>query len=390
MALPPAWKVRRELARIGDKLSLAAHRWLYDPLRKPVYDLTWRWRQTITTGSLPLTDRVAVFVVYQPKGVPPSIFLTLEHLWQNRFAPLVVSNGPLRPEDRRLLASKAALVIERPNVGYDFGAYRDGIRHLWSLKHDLSLLVLMNDSTWFPLRRDDDSLARMEALEADLAGHVFKTEDEKKSENDHVESHLLMISRAFLQSGDFHRFWSGFRMSDNRPTTITLGEKAFTQLAIRSRRSIRTLLGRERLMSILDELDDDQLEAVLKHTIDSFSRRQADLSKVRRLFAAGEPWRDEYLQWSDTSLRNSRSFLLSAAFIMPALVYGRMGFAKKANDIRFHMAREELLDLEASGLIPPVADEVRLEIAEAVRKWVPPQGEESTMRPRMAAKAQVG
>lgn len=390
MALPPAWKVRRELVRIGDKLSLAAHRWLYDPLRKPVYDLTWRWRQTITTGSLPLTDRVAVFVVYQPKGVPPSIFLTLEHLWQNRFAPLVVSNGPLRPEDRRLLAAKAALVIERPNVGYDFGAYRDGIRHLWSLKHDLSLLVLMNDSTWFPLRRDDDSLARMEALEADLAGHVFKTESEEKRGNDHVESHLLMISRDFLRSGDFRRFWSRYRMSDKRPTTIAVGEKAFSQLAIRSGRTVKALMDREWLMSVLHALDVTALENVLTHTIDSFARREADLSGVRRLWSTGEHWRDAFLQWTDKSLRNSHSFLLSAAFVMPALVYGRMGFAKKANDIRFHMAREELLDLDASGRIPPIADEVRTEVAESVRKWVAPRGQEHTVRPRVAVRAQIG
>ena len=390
MALPPAWKVRRELARIGDKLSLAAHRWLYDPLRKPVYDLTWRWRQTITTGSLPLTDRVAVFVVYQPKGVPPSIFLTLEHLWQNRFAPLVVSNGPLRPEDRRLLAAKAALVIERPNVGYDFGAYRDGIRHLWSLEHDLSLLVLMNDSTWFPLRRDDDSLARMEALEADLAGHIHKMEGEHSRKRDHLESHLLMISGDFCRSAEFRRFWSSYRMSDMRDTTIKFGEKGFSQISLGSGRKVAALFDREWLTGTLSRLSDDDLRIVLDMTIDSFHGRQKNADHVRDALARGQPWREAFLSWVRVALSNSRTYFISATFIMPALVYGRMGFAKKANDIRFHMAREELLDLEASGMIPPLADEVRLEIAEAVRKWVPPQGEESTVRPRTAAKAQVG
>lgn len=75
---------------------------------------------------------------------------------------------------------------------------------------------------------------------------------------------------------------------------------------------------------------------------------------------------------------------------MPALVYGRMGFAKKANDIRFHMAREELLDLEASGMIPPLADEVRAEVSQMVRNWVPPKGQEHMVRPRMSVSRGVG
>jgi Rhamnan synthesis protein F len=384
MALPPLWKVRRELLRIREKTSRAAGRWIYDPIRKPLYDLTTHWWHRVTQGSHPLTDRVAVFMIYQPKGIAPSILLTLEHLRQNHYSVLIVSNGALRPEDRSKLAKHAALVLERPNVGYDFGAYRDGIRHLWSLKHDMSRLILMNDSTWFPLRRDDDSLARMEALDADLAGHIFKTENEEKRANDHVESHLLMISRDFLRSKDFRQFWSRYKMSDLRRTTIALGEKGFSQLAICSGRRVRTLMGREWLLSVLHQLDERDLRFVLDHTIDSFTRHEKDAAHVRRLAASGAPWRDAYLDWTDTSLRNSLSFLLSAAFVMPALVYGRMGFAKKANDIRFHLAREELLDLEASGLIPRIDDVVRAEIKQSLRSWDPPKGQDKMVRPKRA------
>ncbi len=390
MTLPPRWKVRREIDRIRVKTSLFVGRWVYDPLRMPVYDLTSRWRQRITAGSLPMTDRVAVFVIYQPNGLPASLLMTLEHLRQNRFSVLLVSNGPLRPQDRTMLVRNSALVLERPNVGYDFGAYRDGIRQLWFLKQDLSLLVLMNDSTWFPLRRDDDSLARMEALGADLAGHIFKTENEEKRGNDHVESHLLMISRSFLRSMEFVRFWSRYRMSDQRPTTIALGEKAFSQLALQSGRNVRTLMGREWLLSVLQGLQNRELRVVLDHTIDSFSRRETDASHVRRLAASGGPWREAYLDWTDKSLRNSMSFLLSSTFVMPATIYGRMGFAKKAKDIRFHLAREELLDLEAAGSITPIDDVVRAEIAASIRAWVPPKGQEQMVRPGKAVPLQTG
>lgn len=389
MRLRSAWKVRRELARIRDKVLTFIGRHVHDPIRKPIYDLTARWRQRLTLGHLPLTDRVAVFVIFQPKGLPASIYLTLEHLRQNRYSVLLVSNGALSPEDRARLSQDTALVLERPNVGYDFGGYRDGIRQLWSFQHDLSRLVLMNDSTWFPLRRDDDSLARMEALDADLAGHIFKTESAKRPENDHLESHLLMISSVFVQSRDFYHFWSRYCMSDRRSTTITFGEKALSQLAIHSGRRIGALMDREWLLSVLQSLPDADMEQVLQHTIDSFNRRRPDLTQVRQRFVSGDPWREDYIAWADHALRNSTSYLLSAAFVMPALVYGRMGFAKKANDIRFHMAREELLDLEASGMIPPLADEVRSEVGRMVEDWIPPKGQEQTVRPRISAASRV-
>ena len=389
MTLPPMWKVRRELRAGFTKLSMLFIRTVHDPIRKVIYDRRSNRLIKITPGELTLTDRVAVFVVFQPNGLAPSLQLTLDHLARNRFSVVLVSNGPLRPDDRTAVAKSVSVLLERPNVGYDFGGYRDGIRYLWSLRQELSLLVLMNDSTWFPLRRDDDSLARMEALGADLAGHVFKTENEKRPDNDHIESHMLMISKDFVRSSDFRQFWSRYVMSNSRVTTIRVGEKAFTQCAIRSGWRVGSILDRQWLMSVLQKLDDADLELVLQHTIDIKHHRHPDLSTVRRCLASGEPWREAFLAWTDHSLRNSLPILLSAAFVMPAHVYGRMGFAKKAKDMRFHMAREELLDLEASGMIPPLADEVRAEVSQMVRGWVPPNGQARVTRPRIAQQQRV-
>lgn len=389
MPVPPPWKIRRELKRLADQgARLSAS--VIDGIRKPIYDATAHWRQTITPGQHVLTDRVAVFVIFQPQGLAASIILTLRHLRQNGYSVLVVSNGPLQPEDHRILTVNSSVVMERPNAGYDFGGYRDGIRYLWKLMHDVSRLVLINDSTWFPLRSDDDSLARMEELGADLAGHIFKTENELKPENDHVESHLLMISRQFWRSDDFKRFWSGYWMSDRRDATIRRGEKGISQLALTNGWRVDSLMNRERLMEVLHSLDNAALEKVFQHTIDDFKRHQTDASNIRHMQARGEPWRDAYLAWADQSLRSSMSFLLSATFVMPAVVYGRMGFAKKANDIRFHLAREVLLDLEADKIIPPLDDRVRAEIAAKVRDWVPPKGHEQMVRGRKAVKANTG
>ncbi|WP_295073778.1 rhamnan synthesis F family protein [Tabrizicola sp.] len=385
MALPSAWKVRRELERIRVKAVLFTSRWFHDPIRKPIYDLTARWRQLVTKGKLPLTDRVTVFVVYQPKGLTGSILITLEHLRRNNYSVLVVSNGPLQSEDRETLAAHSAAVMERPNVGYDFGAYRDGIRYLWSLNHDLSLLVLMNDSTWFPLRRDDDSLARMEALDADLSGHIFKMEERHKGLQDHIESHLLIISRKFVVSDDFRRFWLRYRMSDHRATTIRSGEKGFSQFAIRGGWTVKAMMGREWLVDCLQSRSDQELAQILEHTVDGFQIRMQNADAIRRTADRGEAWHRDYVVWAYQCLSNTTPFGLSSSFVMPAMVYGGLGFAKKGRDLPFHFARQKLLELEARGVIAPLDEVVRAEIAAAVGIWVSPKGQEGSIicpRPR--------
>ena len=355
-----------------DKLRTMLARLAYEPLRKVIYDRRAHRLQHVTQGALSLTDRVAVFVIFQPTGVSRSVLLTLEHLRDNRYSVLVVSNGPLVPADRQAVAERASVVLERPNVGYDFGGYRDGIRHLWALQHDPSRLVLLNDSTWFPLRRSDESLLRMEALGADLAGHIFKTEDRSAGFEDHLESHLLMISSDFLRSADFRQYWSRYRMSDHRTTTITAGEIGLSQLAVSTGRKVSALMGRDWLVSTLAELDDTALRRVLDETIDNFHGRRRNAAEFRTAAASGEPWRQGYLNWAHDALSNTISFVLSSAFIMPALVYGGMGFAKKANDIRFHLARQKLLELEAQGLIAPLDAPIRAEIVTAIATWIPP------------------
>jgi hypothetical protein len=131
-------------------------------------------------------------------------------------------------------------------------------------------------------------------------------------------------------------------------------------------------MGRDWLLATLRQMRDADLRAVLDHTIDNFHGRRKNADDVRSAAARGQAWREDFLAWVDDALSNSRTFMISTTFIMPALVYGGMGFAKKANDIRFHLARQKVLELEAKGLIAPLDAVVRTEISAAVAAWTAP------------------
>ena len=371
-SLPPLWKVRRELVRLGDQFRIKVTSPSLDWIRQVRYDSRVDRLVSVADGALPLTDRVAVFILFQPRGIAASTILTLDHLKAEGWSPLVVSNAPLSPADREQVRDNAALLIERPNIGYDFGAYRDGMRRLAQLGHSPSRLILMNDSTWFPLRTGDDSLRRMEATGADMAGHIYKIENAQKRGRDHLESHLLMFTRQALDHPKMKAFWRGFVMSNERQNTILRGEKGITQAALAAGLPVAGLLSRDRMVELLEGMDEAELLEVFQRVV-LHRDKEREMRRVWLAEAAqGVSLRDRFLAWSRIELSSSVQHLISVTFVELALVRGGMGFVKKAKDMRHHMARMAVLRGLDDGHIPPLHPAVQEEIETAVRTWVRP------------------
>ncbi|WP_157084251.1 rhamnan synthesis F family protein [Sediminimonas qiaohouensis] len=365
--LPPLWKIRREVRRIGSVPARGLRGALIEQPRQWVYDHRVEQLHRLHTGHGTLTERVAVLVLFQPNGVAPSVQLTLDHLAAEDWSVLVVSNAPLGKTDAAMLMERSALVLERPNVGYDFGGYRAGFRLLASIGHRPTRLILMNDSTWFPLREADDTLRRMEGLGAAMAGHIFKTEEGRGC--DHLESHLLMFSPEALGHSALARFWRGYVMSDDRVATIWRGEKGLTQEMLRAGLEVEGLIDHDIFLARLRELDDVALLRVLKELTHHRTDAASQCAALAEAAVQGENWRADFLNWVDGVLANSRQHLVSATFVAPAMRLCGMGFLKKTRDRRFHLARAKILEMEDAGRIEPLHPAVRAEIAAAVDGW---------------------
>lgn len=372
MALPPTWKIKRELWRIREQMSRRITSAFYDPPRQLIYDQTASMRVHFKEGVLPLQRRVAVFVLFQPGSLSRSTFLTLDHLTSNKWSPVVITNAPLNDANFHEVEKRSAVVISRPNVGYDFGAYREGIRFLSRIGKDVDRLLLLNDSTWFPVREADTTLARMEASSADMQGQIFKTESTEKRGRDHLESHLLMFGKDAIEHPAFSRFWNSYLMSDDRTSTVARGEKALSQAMLNSGLQVEGLLSRERLLELLEKLDDEEFLMVMRNVVHHREDIHMPFAKLAQREQLNPKSRTEFLGWVGEVLSNSRQHLLSATFIYPAMRYGNMGFIKKANDRRFHLARRKVLELEGTGLIEKLDPTVRGEIEDAVSVWTPP------------------
>lgn len=243
----PLWKLNRELRRLGrNALAARGVAWEYSTLTMR-YDAQAARQREIYSGDIPLTAEVAIYLIYPSKGLLTSHLDLLKHLNAQNISPVLVSNLPLSKETLSSLMPLCTRIIVRPNIGYDFGGYRDGVLNLVSELPKLDRLYLLNDSSWlidapvswFKAARDSDvdffSAASHEALIRPKAdnfrevGWDYSTARPKF----HYASYALAIGSRILRDPKFLRFWRKIRLSQNKNTTVRRGEIGLTQWILR-------------------------------------------------------------------------------------------------------------------------------------------------------------
>jgi hypothetical protein len=245
---PQLWKIGRELARFGRQILEFPEDMRNLLFATRHYDQVAARQICRFEGGLPSSGRVAIFLIFPGAGLLPSHLHTLAYLRAKGYAALVVSNLPLATPDRERLLAECWYYIERPNFGYDFGGYRDGVLSLADRLPYLDRLVLLNDSTWFPLPGSRDWFDDVEALGVDFAGAAsnfgtprpeieeFRAIDwhyRTSHRNFHYCSFALCLRPKVLRDPAFLDFWRRLRLSDKKKRTVRRGEIGFSQWALR-------------------------------------------------------------------------------------------------------------------------------------------------------------
>lgn len=367
MTLPPIWKVKREVRRIADQAALASTNFYEPPLRY----LHARWLDKAARpmdGSLVLGGKVALLVLFQPKIVARSTFLMCDHLIAQGYSPFILSNSVLSAHDREELLARSALLLERPNFGYDFGAYQDGIRLLARMGHAPDRLILMNDSTWFPLRSNDSSISRIEASGDAFTGHAFRNEPNIGRGRNHMEAHLIMFGKEALESAAFRDFWDKYPASSHRVNTIDKGEKGITAAMFDAGFMSNGLASRHSFLERLETASSKTLYKILVSA--SFLPNNLHNRSLQLQSTASDS-----VEWQRQVREHMNDLLhLSAPVLSTTLIYGAikelgLGFVKKSQEERFHLTRIKVLELEAAGDIEALDDDVRAEMCASVAAW---------------------
>ena len=287
-----AYKIKRELLRIL-KQPLQWPSDLFTYLCGPkYYDLFLSRKRFIRSGQQGGGDKMVVYVIFPSKGVNTSHLRTLQYLNAKKYSVVVVSNLPLAKADAQKILPLCHLCIERPNFGYDFGGYREGVLAALDLNIPLQRLVLLNDSAWFPITDQTDWLDDVQALDVDFAAAASNfgvprpdPEDFRNMvfsyRTDHYRFHYCSFALAFnsrpLRDPDFRSFWKNFPLTNKKKSTVRRGEVGLTAWILKKGFSHGSTFDVTSMEQSLNGLSDGALDQVVRHLIVPEDQRMKDV-----------------------------------------------------------------------------------------------------------------
>jgi lipopolysaccharide biosynthesis protein len=122
----------------------------------------------------------------------------------------IVINGDLTPEAEQLKDIINVNIIQRPNIGYDSGAWKAGMKAFDLSKYDV--VAFINNSCVF----GGDLLRLFEhASDYDLYSYGFSYELYKRSFKDpHLHAYMFFVNNRLYNSQPFRDFWSSISETD--------------------------------------------------------------------------------------------------------------------------------------------------------------------------------
>jgi len=350
----PRWKLERELNRIKEQLQQLPW-YVYGGLAKKHYDLTKQRKTRITKGKIPLGRNAAVLLIFQPRGILASTFKQLDYLNARGVSTLVVSNVPVNRDDMAKLQQKSFQILERPNYGYDFGGYRDGVLHILEQGVDLHNLFVMNDSVWLPVHKDSDPVGSAISDGSDLFGISYATHS-RKPHRSHIQSYFFRFGRKVLEDPFFKEYWRDLPVSSNKYTVVRKCEMGLTQAFLARGYSIGVMQNDKSNLSHMLSLNDVQMRDLVKYLSKIASLKKANPEDISLILDQGGNWK-RHLQREIEQNEINVSFLDQHPTTM--LEHCKTPVLKKYSKEPYKTQRGEMRRLKLLGCInSEIADEI--------------------------------
>ena len=242
-----------------------------------------RWPE----GEIPLGPRVCVFVHWDRAGeVRPHVLHHIRSLAAAGMSVVVVSNsGRLRADAFEALKLVCAGVIVRRNVGYDFGAWREGFEQLALPRANTTMVVMANDSVYGPLRSLGDLFATVDFDAADVWGCTDTWQSRY-----HLQSYLMVFSPRVVGSETWRKFWLGVRPTWSKVWLVRLYEVGLTQSLLKAGFLCRAIWPYKSLIADIDlDLLDDKKEDGPNFADPIVKARREHVLRLREAVAGRSP-----------------------------------------------------------------------------------------------------
>ena len=276
--LKPLAKAARELRRLGRVEPVVAL--ARDSVGAVRHSLAWRRARGRATGLLRLSDeqqshlaaasRVIVLVLYGPLDSKRSLIELLRKGLGDDEALLIVHNqspgmASLEGFEEQLAALPNCIYQPRPNIGYDFGAYRDGICAALHHCADLQEIVMVNDS--FTVLSEEGFKRDLAWMREEAKGlrALMDNSHVPFEVHAHLGSFLVRYGADVVQSAAFKDYWRAFPYYFHKDDVIFYGEKGVYRALDLAWGDLKSLYGARHLD--LDALSQAQLHQFVEDMV---------------------------------------------------------------------------------------------------------------------------
>lgn len=152
---------------------------------------------------------------------------------------VLISNSALASIDLERLDGLYTTFIQRENIGFDFGAWKDALLHEgWDALEEYDSVTLMNDTCFGPIFDLENVYEKMQAKNVDFWGLVNHKKvgntisDRNISIPEHIQSYFLCFNANVVVAACFKKFWVTVQNENDVELVIEKYEIKLTQYLV--------------------------------------------------------------------------------------------------------------------------------------------------------------
>jgi hypothetical protein len=222
------WGLRHRLELLCIVYPIEGLQRLWYHLDPRIYSERLRIRRVSEGRSPRQGNRYVLFVFYGRDAIPAFTQTVIDAIARRGLNLVISTNAKITPVLRQALLEKSCLLIERADLGRDFGGYKDGISIIQQRFGTPDRLILLNDSLFFFEKGLDELIAALDG-DSELIGmcedlHLYY----------HIQSFALSFGHRVLSDRRFQLYWRKFRSISTRRWAIGKGERGLTRQLLRA------------------------------------------------------------------------------------------------------------------------------------------------------------
>ncbi len=171
----------------------------------------------------PSPKRLVILAQFDPQGgLPEHVRIHLDRLGDVATKRVLVSNSPMNKAAQVAAEKVAEKVIVRPNIGWDFAAWRDAIAE--EDMDEWDHVILTNSSVVGPLFPLEPIVTQMENHGSNVWGMVLS-----RQHTPHLQSYFLAFDKSVTQSKIWTDWWNSVEDLSDKKAVIDKYELGFTK-----------------------------------------------------------------------------------------------------------------------------------------------------------------